>query len=359
MTNQAKETILIADDDPTTVILLSGLLKKWNFETIEVNNGQDAYKLLEQEEGPSMAILDWSMPKLDGPEICKLIQEKELRKSVYIMLLTSKSETKDIVEGLDSGAHDFIQKPFDANELKARIYSGVRLVNAERKLKEAKARMSEFVGIVSHDLRNPIGAIISIVEILDEIKTPETQELIKMISTSANLGFAIINELLDLTAIENSRIELKIRSYPLNLLFDNCKNISTSKADKKDVSLVFPKDYGKQVFMDVNRMTQVLDNLITNAIKFSDKGGEVKIQINENEDKIKVSVIDQGIGIPKDRIEGLFDKNVKSSTRGTHGESGTGFGLPLAQEIMKTHNGEIKVKSEVGQGSEFYFELLV
>ncbi len=134
--------ILIAEDDLTSRTMLELIIGKWSFETIGVDDGRKAWEILQREDAPPIAILDWEMPEIDGPELCRRIKLLVRDNPIHVILLTARDSTPDIVNGLEAGADDYVTKPFDLNELRARINVAVRLVKTQaslsQKLKELK-----------------------------------------------------------------------------------------------------------------------------------------------------------------------------------------------------------------------------
>ncbi len=128
--------VLIAEDDPVTRVMLKTTLMKWGHEPIVSCDGREALAILEQESPPEIAILDWMMPELDGPEVCRSIRRKPAAVPVYIILLTAKAQCEDLVAGLGAGADDYMTKPFNHQELHARLKVGLRIVDLQRKLVE-------------------------------------------------------------------------------------------------------------------------------------------------------------------------------------------------------------------------------
>ncbi len=126
--------ILIADDDRVTRRMLSAILDEWGYQTVSATNGREAWELLQQPDGPSFAILDWLMPELDGPEVCRRVRARETPQPPYLILLTVCDSRQDIVAGLRSGADDYMVKPFDHAELHARLQTGLRIVGLQRDL---------------------------------------------------------------------------------------------------------------------------------------------------------------------------------------------------------------------------------
>jgi len=157
-------TILIADDDPVSCRLLDRLLRKWGYEVIAVNNGTEAWEVLQANDAPRVALLDWMMPGVDGLEICRRIRARSSQPYVYIMLLTANDKVGNLVEGLESGADDYLTKPFHPQELRARLRVGLRMLELESGLVEAREKL-RFKA--SHDALTSIwnrGAIIELLE---------------------------------------------------------------------------------------------------------------------------------------------------------------------------------------------------
>jgi len=137
--------ILIAEDDPVSRRVLSVTLAKWGHEVVVTCNGLEAWAILQGDEAPSLAILDWMMPEMDGLEVCRNIRRQETASPAYLILLTAKSLKEDLVEGLEAGADDFLTKPFDRNELRARLQVGARIVDLQRGLAERVRELEEAV----------------------------------------------------------------------------------------------------------------------------------------------------------------------------------------------------------------------
>src|SRR5216683_5510833 len=133
--------ILIADDEGMSRQLLQKTLERAGYEVIAVENGRFAADQLCKPEGPRLALLDWVMPELDGPGVCRQVRKRKEQSYVYMVLLTSKESKEDVVAGLESGADDYLTKPFDPEELKARLRSGARILDLENRLIEAREEM--------------------------------------------------------------------------------------------------------------------------------------------------------------------------------------------------------------------------
>ncbi len=139
--------ILIAEDDLTSRVMLEAILNKWQYETIVTQDGESAWEVMQKPDAPELIILDWNMPKLDGLEVCRRIRQMETEQPSYIILLTSREQKGDIVIGLNAGANDYITKPYDQDELRARIAVGIRMVSLQHDLAK---RIHELQEALSH-----------------------------------------------------------------------------------------------------------------------------------------------------------------------------------------------------------------
>ena len=147
--------ILIAEDEPVSRRLLQGSLEKWGYEVCVTSNGLEAWEALQRSDSPSLAVLDWLMPGLDGVEVCRKLRQLPARESSYIILLTAKGEKDDVIKGLEAGADDYVTKPFNAGELKARVQVGARVVGLQsklaqnvRELTDALSRVKQLQGLL-------------------------------------------------------------------------------------------------------------------------------------------------------------------------------------------------------------------
>jgi len=130
--------VLIAEDDPVSRRVVEAFFQKWGYEVVLAQDGDEAWRILEREEAPRLAVLDWMMPGLAGTDICKRVRAREGRPYAYILLLTAKAQRKDLLEGMDAGADDYLVKPFDANELRARLHVGQRIIELQDELIAAR-----------------------------------------------------------------------------------------------------------------------------------------------------------------------------------------------------------------------------
>ncbi len=243
------------------------------------------------------------------------------------------------------------------------------LVNMQRELSKKNRELDElnklknqFLGIAAHDLRNPLGIIMGYSEyLLEENKEdfPEDQIVIlNSILKSSEFMLRLINDLLDVSAIESGNLTLNLIKADLVKVIQNSVELNNVISHKKNIQIIFnPMGQIPEISFDKEKIEQVLNNLISNAVKFSKPESEVIVEVVKDQDEVKVSVKDQGQGIPESELGKLFKPFVKTSVKSTAGEKSTGLGLSIVQKLILGHKGKIWVKSEVNAGTTFYFSL--
>lgn len=231
-------------------------------------------------------------------------------------------------------------------------------------LEKLNRQKNELLGMAAHDLRNPLGVILTYSEFLEseatEALTEEQRDFVTTIKEMSEFMLRMINDLLDVTTIEAGRLRLDLRPADLVRLIRRNVALNRVLAAKKEIEVSFTPFAATLVFpFDAAKIEQVMNNLIGNAVKFSHRGTRVQIRLTYEDDIARVEVEDQGQGIPEGEMHKLFKPFGTASVRGTAGEQSTGLGLAIVRKIVEGHGGRIWVESEVGKGSTFYFTLPV
>jgi PAS domain S-box-containing protein len=246
----------------------------------------------------------------------------------------------------------------DLTEYKNIEYS---LIESTKNLKLLNDTKDKFFSIIAHDLRGPFQSLLGSSELLaNEIDNLSHDEIITFSSgLNSNLLnlYSLLDNLLHWSLMQRDALELKPANIDFNSLVNNVILILEQNASKKNISISNNVDTGIRVFADVDMARTVVQNLVTNAIKFTQTGGSVVISANSKNSFIEVSVEDTGIGFPQEKFTGIFNVDTLYTTNGTSGEKGTGLGLPLCKEFVERNNGKIWVESELGKGSKFTFTL--
>ena len=240
-------------------------------------------------------------------------------------------------------------------------------MQAKQRLEELNKLKDDFVAIVSHDLRSPLTAILGASEILlndefmDRPLSEEQKELVSNIHFMGNQQLQLVSDLLDLAKIESGKLEIQPSVVDIRTIAQQCYNTLGVLADNKNITLNFVTEPDlPKIPIDVPKIHQVINNLIGNAIKFTEPGGMVTLRIGtENHTAIKVSITDTGKGIEPEHLRLLFNKFQQVRSQGTGGERGTGLGLSICKNLVELHQGEIWAESRIGVGSTFIFTLPV
>jgi signal transduction histidine kinase len=231
-----------------------------------------------------------------------------------------------------------------------------------QKLLDLDELKNKFLGMAAHDLRNPISVISGYTQLLEKgIAGPLTEkqrDMLRTMDLAANRMLALINDLLDISVIESGRLELHKQMESLPEFLEECRLSNDIIATDKGISLELSTDADLvSLVFDAERISQVLNNLIGNAIKFSASGTTIAVTARRAGDFAEISVADQGLGIPAEELPKIFGEFERSSTRSTAGEPSTGLGLAIVKRMIEAHGGTIDVESEVGKGSIFTFAL--
>lgn len=352
-----KDKILVVDDIFDNLLVLEAVLEDEGYEISLVEDSKIALAMAE-ESPPDLILLDVMMPEIDGYEFTRRIRQNPALPFIPILLLTAHYASS-VVEGLDAGADDFIRKPFDPDELHARVRSLLRLKHSIDERDQMANLRADFVSRFTHDLRIPLVASNRVLKLLLEGRfcdvSPQLQEIIDtMIGSNQDL-LEMVNTLLEVYRHEAGCKTLKISPYNIQELVSEVTQELTPLAEEKGLTVNI--DLGETpstVMGDRVELRRVLTNIIGNAIKFTDKGS-VDIHCYHTPVAVTIDIQDTGPGISKQDQAILFER----FRQGKHQRSGSGLGLYLSRCIIEAHQGTIDVTSEPGKGSTFTIRLPV
>ncbi|MEJ6482753.1 hybrid sensor histidine kinase/response regulator [Nostoc punctiforme UO1] len=346
-----KDKILAVDDVFDNLLVLEAVLEDEGYEISLVEDSKIALAMVE-ESPPDIILLDVMMPEIDGYEFTRRIRQNPALPFIPILLLTAHYQSS-VVEGLDAGADDFIRKPFDPDELHARVRSLLRLKHSIDERDQMANLRADFVSRFTHDLRIPLVASNRVLKLLLEGRfcevSPQLQEIIDtMIGSNQDL-LEMVNTLLEVYRHEAGCKTLKIAPCNIEELVSEVSQELTPLAEEKGLALNIERDETARTVMgDRLELRRVLTNIIGNAIKFTDKGS-VDIRCHLTPADVTIDIQDTGPGISKQDQAILFER----FRQGKHQRSGSGLGLYLSRCIIEAHQGTIDVASEPGQGSTF------
>ena len=360
--------ILLVDDNPTNIRVAAKILRQENYNISFAQNGRDAL----QKAGSinfDTILLDIMMPGMDGYEVCEKLKSNPLTRQVPVIFLTAKTETENVVRAFELGGADYVTKPFNSQELLARVETQVRLKKSleslekvNKDLTDANNTKDKMFSIISHDLLGPIGNIKESLEVIvsGEVTMDEKnmQSFLQSVWASVGSSYSLLENLLFWARSQQGRLAHKPKKINLSTLIKDTIHLLKGVASQKSIQLKSNLQTEEMVFADRNAVKTILRNLMSNAIKFTEANGLITIDAKKRDDGfLLISLADNGIGMDQKTKDNLFQKFKNEPRWGTDGEKGVGLGLVITREFVEKHRGTIWVNSEVGKGSTFYFTL--
>ncbi len=362
-----KLQVLVVDDEPGICSGVSRILSKFSvgfpfmdhnieYEVIEASTGEQALEIIGKQV-PEIILLDNKLPGIHGIEVLEHINRKEL--DTIVLMITSYASLELAVKATNKGAHDFIPKPFTPQELKSAVESVTKhifLRKMTRQLNKAgKEIRFQFLSVLSHELKAPLNAIEGYLKIMQERQAGNDLEAYdKMIERSLQRvkGMrTLIMDLLDLKRIESGRKKRELKKVNLvdiaRISIDTMGPISI----QKDVRIILKADGPIMMDADPEEIEIILNNLISNAVKYNIEGGRVICAVNELDDSFFLCVEDTGFGISKEELPRLFEEFVRFKNENTRNITGSGLGLSIVKKITDLYNAKIDVQSKPGEGT--------
>ncbi len=399
--------ILIVDDEPRNLLVLETLLDDPSYRVVRATSGQEALLALVADEF-AVLVLDVRMPDMTGFQLAQLIKKRKKTARVPIIFLTAYyNEDQHVLEGYISGAVDYLHKPVNAAVLRSKVAifadlhrktRALELANAaltgevserrsaerrlselnetldrrvtertqalhasEAELREVDRRKDEFLATLAHELRNPLAPVRNAVQVL-RLKvsdSPEIQWASEMIERQVKAMNRLIDDLMDVSRINEGKIELRLENVDLAQVLRDAVDTTRPLIDEcgHRLHLALP-DENLWLNADPVRLAQVFMNLLNNAAKYMDSGGEIQLCVCVEGEEVLVSVKDTGIGIASDRLESVFAMFSQEETALSRSRGGLGIGLALTQRLVAMHGGSIFARSKgLGHGSEFVVRL--
>jgi signal transduction histidine kinase len=377
--------ILIVDDTPANLDTLSTVLSDVGYEIAIATSGEKALQLL-QRRCPDLILLDVRMPGIDGFETCQRIKAIPKTSDIPIVFMTSLIDINNKIKGFNYGAVDYISKPFQEQEILARVRTHIELhlltQNLEQQvaaqtaslrianeaLEKANISKRSFLSTMSQEIRTPIETILRLTEQLQEQKygilNSQQVEDLANIEDNGNHLISLISNTLKLANIESGQLRLDLDEIEIEDLCKSCLLAIRSQATQKNIKLIFNIEPNlPRISIDERHIRQVIINLLNNAIKFTSIGS-VTLSVtkgiltnSKNISCIRMAISDTGIGIAPANIKQLFQPFVQITSLAGDRHEGNGLGLILSKQIVELHNGQISVNSTENVGSCFTIEL--
>ncbi|TAE21484.1 MAG: hybrid sensor histidine kinase/response regulator [Candidatus Kapaibacterium sp.] len=392
---QKKHTILIIDDNPANLEAIGACLRltQEQYTVITAPNGQEGCQKAIFAQ-PDLVIMDWIMPEMSGLEALTLLKGRTETQDIPVVMLTGLGSAKHVEYALNAGAADYLRTPIDKNELLARVRATLALQDSYKEIKHQREKLetqnhellalnqekNEFLGIAAHDLKNPLNNIADLARIIeqdtDSMTLAEIQDFAKLIRESSAKMFELVRNLLDVNAIERGGIHVQAQHFDLVPLVNAVIETYTQRAASKGITLHF--DYEREemfAFADEHLSEQVVENIISNAVKYSPHGKNVYVRIKDEGGRmqqesvadsdlsphtssfLRIEVADEGPGISAEDMKKLFGKFARLSAQPTGGEHSTGLGLSIVRKLAEAMHGKVWCESQIGCGATFIVEL--
>lgn len=361
--------ILIVDDVQSNVLLLKALLGREGFNIVFAMNGTEALEVVKKER-PDLLLLDVMMPDMDGFEVAGRLKVEPEYAEIPIIFLTALNDSASVVKGFQLGASDFISKPFRREELLIRVQHQLLLVESRRiilrqteELRKTIEGRDKLYSVIAHDLRSPMASMkmlcnMIMMTIEPNSLTSDVFEMLEMTNKTAEEVFSLLDNLLKWTKSQLGKLSLLPQDVEIIGLAQGVVEVFSPIAESKGIQLELHNDREAiNVCVDIEMIKSVVRNLISNAIKFSNKDTAVTVNLKVEGEEVIVTVSDKGCGIKEEDQPKLLNAATHFTTFGTNSEEGSGLGLLLCKDFVTKNKGRLWFESVYGQGSSFSFSL--
>lgn len=372
MSESTTSLILYVEDNPENRMLVRRVLLAEKYALVEASSAQETFEILKTRR-PDLILMDINMPDMDGYEVCERLKADPRTADVPVIFISALGETEHILKGFEVGAVDYILKPFKMAEVIARVETHLLILFQRRQLEAARIRdqqrfefidnmRAQFIASATHDLKNPLAVIRGYATLLELDKSIQLNEsatgYVDMIRIGVTRMMTLITDMLDLLQFETN-LRLERDHVSLLRLLEVVAGDFQHLANEKQIALSLEAPFGDvELYVDGARVRRVLDNLVSNAIKYTRNGGSVILRGGPVGEEAIIEVQDNGLGISMEARENLFKAfyRVKDPA---HLEiaDGTGLGLSVVKVLVEQHGGTVELDSEVGQGSTFRVRL--
>ena len=351
---QSGGDVLIVDDFADTLALYDALLSEDGHKVRTAASGAEALRMVEERE-PELVLLDVSMPGMDGVEVLRRLRLRRGGGPSVIMLTAARREPQAIEAGLRQGADAYLTKPIDARELLARTRAALESFRLKRML---EGQRRDHIAMLVHDLRHPLSSLGLIAEVLDseEVEPGERRAAVNTIRSLCRDMARLIDGVLAASRLEAGVFSVDRRPTTVGAVIEATLAVFAPLAARRKVTLAFEGSLEQRIRADAPKLRQAIDNLVANALKFTPRGGRVRVRVarergDAGRPMVSFEVSDTGPGIPAAERATIFDR-YKQGTRG-RAAGGAGLGLAIARGIAEAHGGSITVDTGDLGGAAF------
>ena len=354
------KSILIVDDNPANIGILFECLENEGFRIVVAQDGADAVEIA-RNTTPNLILLDIIMPEMDGFSTCIELKKYENTKDIPIIFMTALTDTDNKLKGFNLGAVDYICKPFQQEEVIARIKTHLTIQEQKNNLLRLNREKEKMISIIAHDLRSPFNGILGLLNLLTDsyhtIDDNERLQYIQYINDSAESVYSLVEELLTWIISGKGELDFNPKELELFKIAESSVSVARNNATSKNIHIKIDIDKDIKIFADANMISAVIRNIVSNSVKFTASGGEISVCASKNTHKIKLIISDTGVGMRNEVIDNILSGSGYLSTPGTANEPGTGLGLIISKEFIDKNNGSLDISSSPGKGTDFIINI--
>jgi signal transduction histidine kinase len=376
MSSPTAPRILVVDDTESNRYTKSRLLRQAGFDVFEAGTGGDALALVGS-HAPDLVVLDTQLPDTSGWEVCRQIKTRGTDAPLVLQVSATYVQEGDTVKALEGGADACLTEPIDPAVMLATVRALLRIRYAEHALRDALAReqalrqaaeganraKDEFLATLSHELRSPLGTILTWVTLLKEgrLGADRQRHGLDAIERSTHLQVKLIGDLLDISSIISGKTRLELASVDLGTIVQAAVEGIRAAADAKSITIAHAVASDvPRIAGDAMRLLQVVQNLCSNAVKFTPSGGSIGIDVRRVNDVVEIEVRDTGKGIAAEFLPHIFERFRQADASTTRAEGGLGLGLAIVLHLVELHHGTVEARSPgAGKGAAFFVRLPV
>ncbi len=366
MSREGVPNVIIVDDTPANLQLLAGMLKERGYKVRPVPSGKLALQAAKNDP-PDLILLDIMMPEMDGYEACERLKADEKLREIPVIFISALNETMDKVRAFNVGGVDYVTKPFQFEEVNARVSTHLELRRQRSKLKENYEQLRSLEGLrdnlvhmIVHDLRSPLTGISGFLDLAlaleKESLTEDGLEYLQTAKRSTKAVIDMVSAVLDVSKMEAGEMKLHLGECDLVRMAADLMSGMQSLKEGREMVLEAPPA-PVTVVADGNLVLRVVQNLLGNSLKFTPPDGWIRLGIHPDGNRVCVTVRDNGPGVPAEYRVRIFEKFGQVEVRANGQKHSTGLGLTFCKLAVEAHGGSIGVESEVGKGSTFWFML--
>lgn len=348
------EKILVIDDELSNIKSIVQFLKEKGYKVLASQKPKLGYTLVEREK-PDVVITDWDMPEMNGLELIRKLKENPHTKNVPVVMATGiHTSTADLEQAMDAGAFDYIRKPINRVELHARIKAAADFAKSYQETQKLSRFKEAMTHMIVHDLKNPIAGILGLATSATEGQMDKDK-----VASMARQMLDMVQNILDVQKSEETGVNFDLTNVEMGEVVKEVMTQQKILAAEKNINLRYDMLLGDIVIADQNVLIRILSNLVSNAIKFTPENGEIRLYslYTEEDTMLKIEVHDNGIGIPADQTDKIFDKFYSINPSQGQKVQSTGLGLAFCKMAVAQHGGNIGVVNKPDKGSIFWFTL--